>query len=339
MQAMAVVSPGPIESHPLGLIQMPTPRPAYGQVLVKIDACGVCRTDLHVAEGELSGLRTPLIPGHEIVGTVVGCGTGVRQLTEGDRVGVAWLYTVCGRCRFCRRGDENLCTNPRFTGYHEHGGYAEYIVAPETFVYTLPAELSAVEAAPFLCAGIIGYRALRRCGVKPGQRLGLYGFGGSAHIVIQVARHWDCEVYVVTRGDKHRDLARQLGAVWVGQLSDPPPEKLHAAIIFAPEGSLVPQALTALDRGGTLALAGVYMTPVPALDYAQMLFYERNVCSVTANTREDGRALLELAQRIPLRTHTEKFALSEANEALRKLKSGKLSGAAVLRIPSSGESG
>ncbi len=329
---MAVVTPGPIESHPLQPWDLPTPQPAQGQVRICVDVCGVCRTDLHIAEGELPPHRSPIVPGHEAVGTVVRCGPGVRQLKEGDRVGVAWLYTACMHCPYCRRGEENLCAMPRFTGYDEHGGYAEYMVAPEAFVYPLPSGLSSVEAAPFLCAGIIGYRALRRCGIQPKQRLGLYGFGGSAHIVIQIARYWDCEVYVVTRGEQHRALALQLGATWVGVAHDPMPEKLHAAIIFAPAGTLVPLALAALDRGGRLALAGVYMTQIPALDYEETLFYERTLCSVTANTRQDGRELFSLAQDIPLHTHTEVFPLDQANIALTRLKDGLLNGAAVLQV-------
>lgn len=332
MRAMTVVSPGPIEHHPLRLVALPTPQPGRGQVLVRVEVCGVCRTDLHVAEGDLPARRSPIVPGHEVVGRVVACGPDAQQVREGDRVGVAWLHATCERCRFCNRGDENLCLAPRFTGYHEHGGYAEYMVAPAAFVYALPEGVSAVETAPFLCAGIIGYRALQRCGIEAGGRLGLYGFGGSAHIVLQIARHRNCEVAVVTRGERHRNLARQMGATWVGGPSDPLPHALDAAIVFAPAGDVVPPALAALDRGGTLALAGVYMTEIPPLDYARTLFYERTVCSVTANTRADGRALLDLARRIPLHTRTEEFPLSEATEALHRLKAGRISGAAVLRV-------
>jgi propanol-preferring alcohol dehydrogenase len=230
------------------------------------------------------------------------------------------------------REAENLCTAPRFTGYDVHGGYAEYLVAPEEFVYPLPAGVSSVEVAPLLCAGIIGYRALCRSRVRTGERLGLYGFGASAHIVLQVARYWGCEVYVMTRGDKHRALASRMGATWVGEATVLPPEKLQAAIIFAPAGELVPRALAALDRGGTLALAGIYMTPIPRMDYTASLFYERTVCSVTANTRQDGKDLLSLAAAIPLRTHTERFALEQANDVLWKLKYDQINGAAVLHI-------
>ena len=332
MHAMAVLSPGPLETHPLQQVDLPPPQPARAEVLLRVEVCGVCRTDLHIAEGDLPPQRSPLIPGHEIVGTVVRAGIGVRRLREGDRVGVAWLYAACTQCVYCRRGDENLCLRPRFTGYTEQGGYAEYVVAPADFVYPLPPQLSSVEAAPLLCAGIIGYRALQRCRVRPGQRLGLYGFGGSAHIVIQIARHWGCEVYVVSRGQTHQALATRLGATWVGALTDPLPEKLHAAILFAPAGSLVPPALAALDRGGTLALAGVHMTRIPALDYADALFHERTLCSVTANTRQDGQALLHLAHSIPLHTQTEAYTLADANTALTRMKNGQLTGAAVLRI-------
>jgi len=267
------------------------------------------------------------------VGTVVRLGANSgRRLQEGDRVGVAWLHEACRRCPYCIRGEENLCLAPRFTGYDVNGGYAEYLVAPEDFVYPLPSETDAVAVAPLLCAGIIGYRALRRSGVRRGERLGLYGFGASAHIVMQIARSWGCEVYVATRGDKHKALASRMGAVWVGDTAATPPEKLNAAIIFAPAGELVPRALAVLDRGGTLALAGVYMTPIPQLDYETTLFYERNLRSVTANTRQDGLELLQLAREIPLHAHTEEFSLEQANVALAKLKHDEINGAAVLRV-------
>ena len=333
MKAMVVERPGPIENNPLTLVELPVPEPALGEILIRVEVCAVCRTDLHVAEGDLPPHKSPVAPGHEAVGTVIKLGpdTGHR-LKEGDRVGVAWLHTSCRTCSYCVRGEENLCTAPRFTGYDVNGGYAEYLVTPEDFVYPLSREVSAVEVAPLLCAGIIGYRALRRSGVRRGERLGLYGFGASAHIVIQIARHWGCEIYVATRGDKHKALARRMGAVWVGDAADLPPEKLQAAIIFAPAGELVPRALAALDRGGTLALAGVYMTPIPTLDYEATLFYERNLCSVTANTRQDGIELLRLAGEIPLHTHTEEFSLEQANVALMKLKYDQINGAAVLRV-------
>jgi propanol-preferring alcohol dehydrogenase len=336
MKAIVVHNPRPIADYPLTLVDLPTPEPRAGEVLVKIEVCGVCRTDLHVTEGDLPPHRSPVVPGHEAVGTVAKLGPGSgRLLKEGDRVGIAWLHASCGSCVYCQRGDENLCTTPRFTGYDENGGYAEYLTAPEDFVYPLPSGVSSVEIAPLLCAGIIGYRALRRSDVRPGQRLGLYGFGASAHIVIQVARHWGCEVYVATRGDKHRKLAREMGAVWVGEATDTPPEKLHSAIIFAPAGELVPAALEALDRGGTLALAGIYMTDIPSMNYTTHLFYEHNIRSVTANTRQDGRELLQLAKDVPLHTHTEEFPLEKANEALWRLRHDQINGAAVLRVSGS----
>jgi propanol-preferring alcohol dehydrogenase len=336
MKAMVVYNPKPIAEHPLTLVDLPTLEPRAGEVLVKVEVCGVCRTDLHVTEGDLPPHRSPVVPGHEAVGTVAKLGPGSGQLLkEGDRVGIAWLHASCGSCVYCQRGDENLCTIPRFTGYDENGGYAEYLTAPEDFVYPLPSGVPSVEIAPLLCAGIIGYRALRRSDVRPGQRLGLYGFGASAHIVIQIARYWGCEVYVATRGDKHRKLAKEMGAVWVGEATDTPPEKLHSAIIFAPAGELVPVALEALDRGGTLALAGIYMTDVPSMNYTTHLFYEHNIRSVTANTRQDGRELLQLAKDVPLHTHIEEFPLEKANEALWRLRHDQINGAAVLRVSSS----
>jgi propanol-preferring alcohol dehydrogenase len=333
MKAMIVEHPGPIEPHRLTLVELPIPEPGPGEVLVRVEVCAVCRTDLHVAEGDLPPHKSPVVPGHEAVGTVVrlGANTG-RRLQEGARVGVAWLHEACRTCLYCTRGEENLCLAPRFTGYDVNGGYAEYLVAPEDFVYPLPSETDAVAVAPLLCAGIIGYRALRRSGVRRGERLGLYGFGASAHIVMQIARSWGCEVYVATRGDKHKALASRMGAVWVGDAAASPPERLNAAIIFAPAGELVPRALAVLDRGGTLALAGVYMTPIPQLDYEATLFYEHNLRSVTANTRQDGMELLQLAREIPLHAHTEEFSLEQANVALAKLKHDEINGAAVLRV-------
>jgi alcohol dehydrogenase, propanol-preferring len=333
MKAMCVAQPGSIETRPLQLLDLLVPEPASGEVLIQVEVCGVCRTDLHVTEGDLPPHKSPVAPGHEVVGRVARLGphTG-RLLKEGDRVGVAWLHASCRVCPYCTREMENLCIAPRFTGYDVNGGYAEYLTAPEDFVYPLSSGVSSVEIAPLLCAGIIGYRALCRSRVRPGERLGLYGFGASAHIVLQVARYWGCEVYVMTRGDKHRALANRMGAIWVGEATDLPPEKLHAAIIFAPAGELVPRALAALDRGGTLALAGIYMTPIPRMDYTDTLFYERTVCSVTANTREDGKELLSLAATIPLHTHTEPFSLEQANDALWKLKYDQIKGAAVLHV-------
>jgi propanol-preferring alcohol dehydrogenase len=304
-----------------------------GEILVRVETCGVCRTDLHVVEGELPVHREGIIPGHEIVGRVEKLGPGVERWKGGDRVGVAWLHSACGHCPYCLRGDENLCTAPRFTGYDVPGGYAEFTVARADFVYPIAEELPAAEASIFLCAGIIGYRALVRSEIRPGQPIGLYGFGGSAHIVLQVARSWGCEVSVCTRGADHQALAREMGAVWVGDAAAIPPRPLRASILFAPAGDLVPVALSALDRGGTLALAGIYMTPIPEMDYGKLLFNEHSLRSVTANTRADGRALMKLAADIPLHAGTQEFALEDANIALLKLKRDELtSAAAVLRI-------
>ena len=299
---------------------------------VKVEVCGVCRTDLHVAEGDLAPQRPSVVPGHEVVGRVDALGPGAAALREGDRVGVAWLHRSCGACRFCASGSENLCLAPRFTGWHADGGYAEYTVAPAQFVYRLPEAPGAEALAPLLCAGIIGYRAFALSGVRPGERLGLFGFGGSAHIVIQIARHFGCEVYVWSRGERHQALARELGAAWVGEGGEPAPELVRGAILFAPAGELVPPALEAVERGGTLAVAGIYLSEIPPLDYQRHLFQERVLRSVTANTRSDGRELLRLAAEAPLTAHTVPYPLESANEALLDLKQDRIRGAAVLRI-------
>ena len=332
MQAMALTRPAPIESEPLVLMEVPTPEPAPGEVRIRVRACGICHTDLHVVEGELPAAKLPLIPGHQIVGIVDTLGPGVARFRVGDRVGVPWLHSACGVCAYCRRGQENLCDDATFTGYQVDGGYAQYTVAPADFTYALPAGFPDLEAAPLLCAGIIGYRALRLSEIRPGERLGLYGFGASAHIAIQIARHWGCEVYVFTRGENHRRLAEALGAAWTGAAEDTPPAPLDAAIIFAPAGRLVPEALRALRKGGTLALAGIYMTPIPPLDYA-LLYGERTVRSVANSTRQDALELLKVAAEIPVHTEVEVFPLAEANRALRLLTEGKIQGAGVLAIP------
>ena len=332
MKAMVLNHTSSISGNPLRLQDRPIPVPKADQVLVKIHVCGVCRTDLHVVEGELPDVALPLIPGHQAVGTVVQAGSKVSEIKEGDRVGIAWLQGTCGQCGFCTNGRENLCLQARFTGYQVDGGYAEYAVVPARFAYPIPSIFSDEEAAPLLCAGIIGYRALRLSGIKPGQRLGLYGFGASAHIAIQIARHWGCQVYVSSLKREHQGLARQLGAVWVGGATEMPPDKLHSSIIFAPAGELVPPALRALDRGGTLALAGIHMSPIPALDYDRDLFGERAIRSVTANTRQDGLDLLREAAAIPIKPHTVRFPLEEANRALQELKAGSFQGAAVLTM-------
>lgn len=332
MRAMVLPAPASIESRPLRLVERPRPQPRPGEVLVRVEVCGVCRTDLHVAEGDLAPHRADLVPGHEVVGRVTGRGSGARRFAVGDRVGVAWLHQACGSCRFCERDAENLCLAPRFTGWDADGGYAEYVTVPEAFAYALPQDAAAAALAPLLCAGIIGYRALVRSSVRPGARLGLFGFGGSAHIVIQLARHQDCEVFVFSREPRHQELARSLGAVWVGKSTDPAPQPLDAAILFAPAGELVPPALAALDRGGTLAVAGIHLSEIPPLDYQQHLFQERTLQSVTANTRADGEALLRLGREIPLRTHTVPYPLEAANDALADLKNDRIRGAAVLEI-------
>ena len=332
MNAMVLSRTGAVSGNRLELHDRPIPEPGAHQVLVKVHVCGVCRTDLHVVEGELPHVTLPLIPGHQAVGTVVRIGSAVREVREGDRVGIAWLQDTCGACEFCTNGRENLCEAARFTGYQVNGGYAEYAVVPERFAYLIPSVFSDNEAAPLLCAGIIGYRALRLSSIKPGQRLGLYGFGASAHIAIQIARHWGCQVYVSSLKPEHQALARELGAVWVGGATDTPPDKLHGSIIFAPAGELVPPALRALERGGTLALAGIHMSPIPSLDYDREVFGERVIRSVTANTRHDGLDLLREAAAIPIKPHTVRFPLEQANQALQALKAGTVQGAAVLAM-------
>lgn len=332
MKAMLLEKFAPIEESPLRLVEVPTPEPGPGDVLLRIKVCGVCHTDLHTVEGELPEVTLPVIPGHQVVGVVEKRGENAARFSEGERLGVAWLYSACGHCEYCSKGKENLCESGRFTGYHASGGYAEYIVVPEEFAYPIPAAFTAEEASPLLCAGIIGYRALRLSEVEPGQRLGLYGFGASAHVAIQVAVHWGCPVYVFTRSEEHRKLAQNLGAVWTGTSKDEPPARMESSIIFAPAGELVLDALRALDKGGTVALAGIYMTPVPEMDYAKHLYQERTLRSVANATRQDGEELLKIAAEIPIRTTTRAFPLEEANTALRLLKEGRISGAAILRI-------
>jgi propanol-preferring alcohol dehydrogenase len=332
MRAMRVRTPRPVEDRPLEACEEPLPEPGPGEVRVAVEVCGVCRTDLHVAEGDLAPQRPSVVPGHEVVGRVDALGPGAAGLREGDRVGVAWLHRSCGACRFCARDSENLCLAPRFTGWHADGGYADYAVAPAEFVYRLPEAADAESLAPLLCAGIIGYRAFALSGVAPGERLGLVGFGGSAHIVIQIARHFGCEVYVWSRGERHQALAREMGAAWVGESGERAPAPVRGAILFAPAGELVPPALEALERGGTLAVAGIHLSEIPPLDYQRHLFQERVLRSVTANTRSDGRELLRLAAEVPLAARTLAYPLERANDALLDLKQDRIRGAAVLRI-------
>lgn len=323
---------GPNAGRPLVRGDRPDPVPAAGELLLKVHVCGVCRTDLHLAEGDLPPKRPRVIPGHEIVGEVIGRGPGSLRFAVGTRVGAAWLRAACGTCRFCLRGDENLCMRPRFTGWDDDGGFAELTTVPEAFAYAIPETFSDEQAAPLLCAGIIGYRALRRSALRPGGRLGIYGFGASAHLAAQVAMAEGAKVYVMTRSEKARRLARDLGAAFVGGPQDEPPDPLDAAILFAPAGSLVPPALRALDRGGILAVAGIYLSEIPALNYAAELFQERQIRSVTANTRQDGRAFLDLAARIRLRPTTTLYSFAEADRALADLSADRVTGAAVLSV-------
>jgi len=331
---MLLDTPAPIETHPLRLDDVPVPEPASDEVLIKVHACGVCRTDLHVVEGDLDVRRSPIIPGHQVVGTIEALGSGVSGRAAGERVGVAWLHRTCGCCSFCTSDRENLCDAPDFTGWTVHGGFAEYVVAPASFTYPLPDGFSDLQAAPLLCAGIIGYRCLTKTGIDnwSGARIGLYGFGAAGHVAIQIARARGAEVYVCTRDrDKHQALAKELGAAWTGDTVERPPVALDASIIFAPAGEIVPAALSHLHKGGTLVLGGIHMSPIPELAY-ELLYGERVVRSVANNTRKDGHAFLKEAAEIPVRTHTETFVLEDANEALERLQHDGIRGAAVLTV-------
>ncbi len=332
MKAMVLESFAPAEQRPLRLMDVPVPEPGRGEVLVRVACCGVCHTDLHTVEGEIVPPRLPVIPGHQVSGTVVDVGPDVERLGVGRRVGLAWLGRTCGECAYCLRGDENLCERALFNGFGLNGGYAGFVVVHEDFAYAIPDGFSDEQAAPLLCAGIIGYRAIRLAGAAPGRRVGLYGFGASAHVAIQVLVHWGCEVYVFSRSEPHRRLARSLGAVWTGRSEEAPPAALDASVIFAPAGAIVPEALAALDKGGTLTLAGIYMSPIPGLDYERHLYHEKVLRSVTASTRRDGIELLELAAEIPIRTRTSLYPLEDANDVLLRLKKGRIDGAAVLRV-------
>ena len=331
---MLLAAPASIETHPLRLEDVPIPEPAADEVLIRVRACGVCRTDLHVVEGDLDLKRSPIIPGHQVVGTIEAMGSAIVDRVVGERVGVAWLYRTCGCCSFCTSERENLFDTPEFTGWTVDGGFAEYIVAPASFTYALPEGFSDLQAAPLLCAGIIGYRCLRKTGIETwsGARLGLYGFGAAGHVAIQIARARGAEVYVCTRDhDKHQALAEELGAAWTGGTFDKPPVPLDASIIFAPAGEIVPAALSHLDKGGTLVLGGIHMSPIPELAY-ELLYRERVVRSVANNTREDGREFLREAAEISVHTHIETFPREQANEALERLQHDGIRGAAVLTI-------
>jgi propanol-preferring alcohol dehydrogenase len=332
MHAMVLPHPGPIEQSPLQPEEVPTPIPSESEIRVRISCCGVCHTDLHIAEGDLKLPKLPVVPGHQIVGYVDVLGAGVRNHKEGDRVGIPWLHSSDGTCAYCCRGLENLCENGRFTGFHTDGGYAQYALARADFAFPVPKLFSDEHAAPLLCAGIIGYRAFRLSGAKRGDRVGLYGFGGSAHLVLQFAKHLGCEVWVFTRAESHREVARHLGANWVGEAGEEPAGQLDAAIIFAPAGPLVPLALRALRKAGTLALAGITMTAIPQMDYS-LLYDERIVHSVANSTRQDAREFLALAADARLETEIQIFDLDQANAALHALKHSQISAAAVLKIP------
>jgi len=331
MRAMQLDRPAPVGDSPLHAVERAVPQPGPGEVLVRVNACGICRTDLHVVEGELPLVRAPIVPGHQIIGRIERLGPEVRGHRVGDRVGIAWLGRTCGTCVHCAAGRENLCERAELTGYHADGGYAEYALARADFAYAIPEVFADAEAAPLLCAGIIGYRALRLSRVATGQRLLMYGFGSSAHLTMQVAVARGVEVYVCTREPAHRGLARSLGAAWTGALADRTPAPADGAIVFAPAGELVPLALRNLAPGGTLALAGIYMTAIPSLDYSD-LYRERTITTVTANTRDDGRELLAEAGRIPLRPTVTTFPLAEANRALQALNAGAFAGSGVLLI-------
>ncbi len=332
MRAWAVGDPGPIDGGPLVRTERPPPTPGPGEVRVRVRVCGVCRTDLHLAEGDLTPRHPLVIPGHEVVGLVDRLGPGCTRFALGDRIGIAWLAHTCGRCRFCLSGRENLCIAPRFTGWDLDGGYAEYAVVEEQYAYPLPDTLSDVDAAPLLCSGIIGYRSLRRTELPPGGRLGLYGFGGSAHLIAQIAIAEGARVHVLTRSREAQELALALGATSAGGAEDPPPEPLDGAILFAPVGTLVLPALEALDRGGTLAIAGIHLTDIPALDYERHLFEERTLRSVTANTRSDGNEFLAAAAAAGVRAIITPYDFDRADQALADLAHDRVTGAAVLVV-------
>ena len=331
MKACVLHAPAAIETNPLEYGDVATPQPKSGEVLVRVCACGVCRTDLHVIEGELPARKLPVIPGHQVVGVVQKQGEDARRFRIGDRVGIAWLHRTDGTCEYCRSDAENLCDDPVFTGYSVDGGYAECVVAPEDFVYAIPEGFPDEQAAPLLCAGIIGFRSLRLSGIKAGGRLGFYGFGAAAHVAIQVALYWGVEVYASTRDARHQKLAMELGATWAGRTFDEPPQQLDAAIVFAPAGEIIPAALKALKKGGVLVLGGIHMSPIPSFSY-DLLYQERVIRSVANNTRKDGEDFLRVAAEIPIRTRVQIFPLSEANRALNALKNDAILGAAVLRV-------
>jgi propanol-preferring alcohol dehydrogenase len=330
--AWQVSRPGPLSSNPLDLVEVPLPSPVHKQVRIRVSVCGICRTDLHVTVGDLPVHKSKVVPGHEVVGVVESVGSDCTRFRPGDRIGIAWLGGTCGTCRFCRRGDENLCERAVFTGWDLDGGYAEATLVDERFAYSIPATVKDDQAAPLLCAGIIGYRALCRCDLPPGGRLGIYGFGGSAHLTAQIAMKQGAEVHVVTRSAGARRLAEELGVASVAAASGSPPAPLDAAIIFAPAGELVPSALEALDKGGVLVVAGIHLSDVPPLDYERQLFYEKELRSVTANTRRDGEEFLKLASRLGVVATTSSYDFQDADKALVDLAEDRVNGAAVLHM-------
>ncbi len=331
MKAIRLFSPKVIDDSPLSLGDAVRPAPRENELVVCVKTCGVCRTDLHIVEGDLKLPKLPLTPGHQVIGIVEEVGKKVTRFKKGERLGVPWLYSTCGKCEFCNSGKENLCDNAKFTGFHVDGGYAEFMVVREDFAYPIPQGFSDKEAAPLLCAGVIGYRAVRLSEIESGKRIGLYGFGASAHIAIQIVKHWGCEVYVYTRSQHHRELAEELGALWTGEAEEKAPHQIDSGVIFAPAGQLVPLALKALKKGGTVSLAGIHMTPIPKIEY-KLLYEERTVRSVANSTRDDVRGLLQIAAEIPIRTEIEAFPLEEANAALLKLKRSEIHGSGVLTI-------
>lgn len=332
MDVWAVDRPGPIDGGPLQRVRRTVPEPGAGEVLVKVEACGICRTDLHLCEGDLEPRRPGVVPGHQVVGSVVGRGTGAERFAAGDRVGIAWLRGTCGVCEFCRAGSENLCPRSSYTGWDADGGFAEYAVVPQDYAYSLPADRPAEELAPFLCAGIIGYRSLLRASLPPGGRLGIYGFGSSAHLTAQLAAAQGAELFVMTRGERNRELARSLGAAYVGETADRPPVPLDSAIVFAPAGDVVPLALEAVKPGGTVSVAGIYLSDVPALNYERHLFHERDLRSVTSNTRRDGEELFRLIERLPVTAHTTVVPFAEVDRALSDVAHGRAVGSLVAKL-------
>jgi propanol-preferring alcohol dehydrogenase len=333
VRAQQLLAAAPVASRPLELVERPLPEPAASEVRLRVLACGCCRTDLHVVEGDLDLVRLPIVPGHQVVGVVEAIGDACTRLRVGDRVGVAWLHRTCGVCQFCRRGEENLCPRAEFTGWTVDGGYADAVTVPEAFAVALPEALPPLEAAPLLCAGVIGYRALRRADVQPGERVALMGFGASAHLALQVLQHWGCDVVVLTRGERHRALARELGASWVGHAADVPPGECDRAVVFAPAGELVPVALQVVRPGGTVSLAGIHMSDIPSFPY-ELLWRERTLRSVANMTRRDAEEFMVLAADAGVRVAYEKYPLERANDALAAIKADDVAGAAVLTVAS-----